>query len=160
MLSFPKKIEMQLRHFLHNEEDRWALELRSYDSDHAWRVLKTFQKKPKPTEVSSYKNLVNMVISAYLDGVKVAPVMPFSFKEEEEIEESPIQIGPIVKKVTSDPIINEVIQKFSDRSERGLKKYGTTLAREDLTEKEWLTHLQEELLDGAGYLQVLLNRSH
>jgi hypothetical protein len=30
------------------------------------------------------------------------------------------------------------------------------MEREDLTHKEWLIHLQEELLDGAVYIEKLL----
>lgn len=46
-----------------------------------------------------------------------------------------------------------VIQKIRDRAERGFSKYGHTMERTDLTTEEWLTHLQEELMDGAIYLE-------
>ena len=48
-----------------------------------------------------------------------------------------------------------VIEKIRNRAEIGLKKYGTTMARKDLSILEWLQHLQEELLDGAGYIERL-----
>ena len=48
-----------------------------------------------------------------------------------------------------------VIEKIRNRAEIGLKKYGTTMARKDLSIKEWLQHLQEELLDGAVYIERL-----
>lgn len=49
----------------------------------------------------------------------------------------------------------KVIEKIRQRAEVGLKKYGVTMEREDLTNIEWLTHLQEELLDGAVYIERL-----
>ena len=36
-----------------------------------------------------------------------------------------------------------VIEKIRNRAEIGLKKYGTTMARKDLSILEWLQHLQE-----------------
>lgn len=37
------------------------------------------------------------------------------------------------------------------RDQAGRAKYGTTLDRTDLTHEQWLQHMVEELLDGAGY---------
>ncbi len=37
------------------------------------------------------------------------------------------------------------------RDRAGRAKYGATLDRADLTHEEWLQHMAEELLDGAGY---------
>jgi hypothetical protein len=56
----------------------------------------------------------------------------------------------------TDPIVETVITKFQQRSEAGIKKYGTTLDRNDLTEKEWFTHLQEELMDACLYVERIL----
>jgi hypothetical protein len=52
-------------------------------------------------------------------------------------------------------IEEKVIDKIRQRAEVGLAKYGVTMEREDLTRVEWLTHLQEELLDGAVYIERL-----
>ena len=41
------------------------------------------------------------------------------------------------------------------RSDVGLRKYGVTTERKDLTTEQWLTHLQEEMLDGAIYIEKL-----
>jgi hypothetical protein len=54
-----------------------------------------------------------------------------------------------------DSIVNSVVQKFLSRSEVGIKKYGTTLDRNDLTTVDWITHAQEELMDGILYLEKL-----
>lgn len=44
-----------------------------------------------------------------------------------------------------------LIELLTARDAAGLKKYGTTLDRGDLTHAEWLQHMAEELLDAAGY---------
>lgn len=55
-----------------------------------------------------------------------------------------------------DSINQSVISKLQERAERGQKKYGVTMDRRDLTELEWLQHAQDELLDGAVYLEKLI----
>jgi hypothetical protein len=54
-----------------------------------------------------------------------------------------------------DSIVNSIVQKFLSRSDVGIKKYGTTLDRNDLTTIDWITHAQEELMDGILYLEKL-----
>ena len=44
-----------------------------------------------------------------------------------------------------------LIRMLIERDRRGLAKYGQTLDRDDLTHAEWLQHMAEEMLDGAGY---------
>jgi hypothetical protein len=50
-------------------------------------------------------------------------------------------------------------QLLLDRSVAGLKKYGVTTERDDLTLNEWLQHLLEELLDAANYVQAAMNNA-
>tara|TARA_R110000744_G_scaffold95404_1_gene184351 strand:- start:26 stop:208 length:183 start_codon:yes stop_codon:yes gene_type:complete len=52
-------------------------------------------------------------------------------------------------------IEEKIITMIQQRAMTGEKKYGTTMERGDLSIKEWLTHLQEELLDGAVYIEKL-----
>jgi len=54
-----------------------------------------------------------------------------------------------------DPIIRSVIDKLVGRSNVGFEKYGVTLADDDDDIQKWLTHLQEELLDAANYIEKL-----
>lgn len=54
-----------------------------------------------------------------------------------------------------DKVVKEVLEKFKERSNTGIKKYGVTLEREDLNLVEWLTHLQEELMDATLYIHKL-----
>ena len=58
---------------------------------------------------------------------------------------------------SKDTIVEEVINLFRIRSEQGRKKYGVTLDRDDLSETEWIQHLQEELMDAILYLTKLKN---
>lgn len=54
-----------------------------------------------------------------------------------------------------DKIVQSVIERFKERSERGIEKYGKTLERDDLSLKDWLLHLQEELMDATLYIEKL-----
>ena len=42
------------------------------------------------------------------------------------------------------------------RQQLGLNKYGTTVANNPLTRKQWLQHAYEECLDQAVYLKRLI----
>jgi hypothetical protein len=54
-----------------------------------------------------------------------------------------------------DKIVEDVITKYKQRSEVGIAKYGTTLDENKATLIEWLTHLQEELMDATLYIEKL-----
>jgi hypothetical protein len=54
-----------------------------------------------------------------------------------------------------DNYVQLVKAKFEQRSQTGIKKYNTTLEREDLNLQEWLNHLQEELMDATLYIERL-----
>ena len=53
-------------------------------------------------------------------------------------------------------IEEKVIDKIRSRAERGWKKYGTTMERDDLSFLEWIVHLQEELMDATIYIQKII----
>lgn len=55
-----------------------------------------------------------------------------------------------------DSINQAVIEKLRARALRGQEKYGVGMDRDDLTTVQWLTHLQEELLDAAVYTEKLI----
>ena len=59
-----------------------------------------------------------------------------------------------------DPILLKVLAKYYERSERGIKKYGRTLDRDDLSFLDWLNHLQEEVLDATLYIEKLKDESN
>lgn len=60
--------------------------------------------------------------------------------------------SPDSEMLKEDSIVNEVISKFKNRSEVGIKKYGVTLDREDLTTIQWIEHAIEEQMDNILYL--------
>ena len=53
-------------------------------------------------------------------------------------------------------IEDEVCKKIQARSEVGKKKYGVTMEEEVLSIREWLNHLQQELMDAAVYVEKVL----
>lgn len=55
----------------------------------------------------------------------------------------------------SDDVVHRVIEKFNNRSEKGIQKYGTTLAANDGSREYWFNHLQEELMDATLYIERL-----
>lgn len=69
----------------------------------------------------------------------------------DEVEITPDDAAP-------DRNVEAVVQLLRSRSEAGLHKYGVTTERSDLTTSQWLRHAQEEALDLANYLQVLIAR--
>ncbi len=56
----------------------------------------------------------------------------------------------------TDNIVESVRQKLYQRSQVGMKKYGTDLSRKDIDTLGWLKHAQDEVLDGACYLERLI----
>ena len=52
-------------------------------------------------------------------------------------------------------IEDKVCGAIQQRAAVGKAKYGTTMERTDLSEREWLQHLQEELTDAAVYAEKL-----
>ena len=53
-------------------------------------------------------------------------------------------------------IEKQVCEKILQRSEIGKKKYGVSMEKEILSIREWLIHLQEELMDATVYVEKLL----
>lgn len=49
-----------------------------------------------------------------------------------------------------------VLIKLRERETKGQLKYGTTMDRTDLNLQQWLTHLQEELMDATVYIEAAL----
>lgn len=54
-----------------------------------------------------------------------------------------------------DSVVYRIAHLLKNRSETGIRKYGTTLDRTDLEVKQWIEHAIEECLDQALYLQKL-----
>lgn len=56
-------------------------------------------------------------------------------------------------KTKKDKIVKQVTDKFKARSKVGIEKYGTTL--EENNTDDFLTHLEEEMMDSLLYIQKL-----
>ena len=54
-----------------------------------------------------------------------------------------------------DKNVEDVVSQLREREQSGLSKYGVNTERTDLSTLEWLQHLQEELMDGAVYIEKL-----
>ena len=54
-----------------------------------------------------------------------------------------------------DLVVDNVIDKYYERSQVGITKYGTTLYTNN--KDNYLKHLQEELMDATLYLQKLMD---
>lgn len=54
-----------------------------------------------------------------------------------------------------DKIVEQVVAKYTQRSEVGYQKYGTTL--QENNKDSYLKHLQEELMDATLYIEKLLS---
>lgn len=57
----------------------------------------------------------------------------------------------------TDQIVNQVVDKFQQRSSIGIIKYGTTLFENN--HDNYLLHLQEELQDAVLYIEKLLTQN-
>lgn len=55
-----------------------------------------------------------------------------------------------------DQIVQQVVNKYTERSDRGYQKYGTTL--QENNKDNYLKHLQEELMDATLYLEKLMTQ--
>jgi len=68
---------------------------------------------------------------------------------------SEVEVIPEEKPIQTDAILTKVMTKYYERSEMGIKKYGTTLENNSLPLMQWLNHLQEELMDATLYIEKL-----
>jgi len=77
------------------------------------------------------------------------------YKESKEVKITPESYPNYTVVEPKDKYVQSVKNKFEQRSQTGIKKYNTTLEREDLNLQEWLNHLQEELMDATLYIERL-----
>lgn len=92
-------------------------------------------------------------IKAYEEAIKAANVV---IAMKELIDEN----ERLKRELKKDKHVQSVINKYKERSNEGIRKYGTTLEREDLSFLEWLNHLQEELMDATLYIERLKNENN
>ena len=76
-------------------------------------------------------------------------------KEKVPVVESRETESKIIDLSQTDSVVSSVVQSFLQRAEFGLKKYGKTMDRDDLTMLQWIQHAQEEHMDAILYLEKL-----
>tara|TARA_R110000765_G_scaffold412085_1_gene511557 strand:+ start:695 stop:976 length:282 start_codon:yes stop_codon:yes gene_type:complete len=81
--------------------------------------------------------------------------MSDSIKKWHEMQEEKEWTSNSTGYIPKDPIVESVISKFKERSRDGIIKYGTTLQDSPDGFLKFLTHLQEELMDAALYIEKL-----
>ena len=59
---------------------------------------------------------------------------------------------------TSDPVVNDVIDRIFIRHQQGMKKFGRTMAQNSKTIPEWIEEVIEEQIDSISYLSTLKDR--
>lgn len=59
------------------------------------------------------------------------------------------------QEVKPDSVVESIVNQFRDRSSVGIKKYGTTLDRKDLSKLDWIEHAKQEAMDLILYLEKL-----
>ena len=60
-------------------------------------------------------------------------------------------IRPFV--ITKDPMIQDLLRKFSERSDKGISDYKVTMLKASKPLNNWITDIQEELWDSIVYLE-------
>ena len=56
-----------------------------------------------------------------------------------------------------DKNVTAVVERILQRADVGLRKYGVTTERTDLSTVQWFTHLKEEFMDSIIYIEKLKN---
>ena len=59
---------------------------------------------------------------------------------------------------TSDPVVNDVIERIFIRHQQGMEKFGRTMAQNSKTIPEWIEEVIEEQIDSISYLSTLKDR--
>lgn len=66
----------------------------------------------------------------------------------------------MVTRMASAPgVLRAVLDAQVSRTRVGFEKYQQTVDRQDLTEEQWLQHLEQELLDASLYIEAARRRA-
>lgn len=65
---------------------------------------------------------------------------------------------PIIEPIRENPILTEVQALLATQTEKGLKKYGTTVNVDDYSVIGWIDHILEEKCDEIVYLVTLKHK--
>lgn len=105
------------------------------------------------------KKLKNSIHKAY--NKYVAPVkkkqfednLTYAYNKRWENQGPKLPPKEVDSNISTDNIVESVVDTFRDRSKIGVAKYGTTL--QDNDSDDFLKHLQEELMDATLYIEKL-----
>ncbi len=78
--------------------------------------------------------------------------------EEYDLEEWLKRNGLSILSPENSDTLNEVIKDMIAREQLGIKKYGTTIDRDDYSLEDWLIHAYEESLDKSLYLKKAIQQ--
>tara|TARA_B110000977_G_scaffold12755_1_gene16199 strand:+ start:613 stop:1008 length:396 start_codon:yes stop_codon:yes gene_type:complete len=93
-----------------------------------------------------YKEASEPMIYESPDGGKTITERPFNGDIKDRV---------VIKEPKKDRFVQQVKEKFEQRSQVGIEKYDTTLERDDLDILDWINHAQEEAMDLTLYLEVI-----
>jgi len=85
---------------------------------------------------------------------QLTPITFEDFKLREYLERNNIHL----LNTTPSDTLNEVIKDMIAREQLGIKKYGTTIDRDDYSLKDWLQHALEEQIDSVLYLKKAIQQ--
>lgn len=60
-----------------------------------------------------------------------------------------------IQEINKNAILSQVLEKFINQTEKGIKKYGHTVDPHDYSAIEWIDHAIEEHVDAIVYLTCL-----
>lgn len=66
-----------------------------------------------------------------------------------------LNAGKMEQELQKNLILRNVQKLLEKQTEKGLKKYGTTVNPADYTFIEWIEHLQQEMIDAIVYCETL-----
>ncbi|WP_052130225.1 hypothetical protein [Ureibacillus sinduriensis] len=58
--------------------------------------------------------------------------------------------------IIANDVLRNVMDKFKNQQVKGLAKYGETVNPESYDVVGWLNHMQQEMIDGVVYAEVLI----
>lgn len=64
----------------------------------------------------------------------------------------------IEEQILANPVLQEIQTLLELQTAKGIAKYGTTVNPMDHSTIEWLKHYREEMIDGAVYATVVIQK--
>ena len=81
-------------------------------------------------------------------------------KDNAELTKQNYDLMKKYKVKTSDPVVNDVIDRIFLRHQQGMEKFKKTMAENSKPIDDWIEDIIEELIDAVCYLTTLKERIH